>query len=238
MNLPLKYLFFDIECASSRGSKYCICEFGYVITDNKFNILDKGEILINPDCAFDWFVVKNILTHTKKEYKESPKYIYYHEQIKNLLMQEDIMIFGYSVNRDALYLNYESYRYGLEYINYKFYDVFKLYYNIDGKFGKCSLKQLYENLECGKTKEKHSSLDDAIATCECLKKISQIKSKSVEELISLSNCGGETLNGRINGKKENFNKNIHDSQLIQKLSSIGEQLKAKGFDIQKLKYRR
>lgn len=33
----MRYLFFDIECCNGRN----ICEFGYVITDDKFNILEK-----------------------------------------------------------------------------------------------------------------------------------------------------------------------------------------------------
>lgn len=33
----MRYLFFDIECCNGRN----ICEFGYVITNDKFNILEK-----------------------------------------------------------------------------------------------------------------------------------------------------------------------------------------------------
>lgn len=33
----MRYLFFDIECCNGRD----ICEFGYIITDDKFNILEK-----------------------------------------------------------------------------------------------------------------------------------------------------------------------------------------------------
>ena len=33
----MRYLFFDIECCNGRD----ICEFGYVITDTEFNVLEK-----------------------------------------------------------------------------------------------------------------------------------------------------------------------------------------------------
>lgn len=46
----MRYLFFDIECAD--GSK-AICEFGYVLTDEKFNIIRKRNILIDPECHFN-----------------------------------------------------------------------------------------------------------------------------------------------------------------------------------------
>ena len=46
----MRYLFFDIECADGN---FKICEFGYVITDESFNILTKKNILINPQCRFN-----------------------------------------------------------------------------------------------------------------------------------------------------------------------------------------
>ena len=44
----MRYLFFDIECCNGRN----ICEFGYVITDDKFNILEKKDFTINPENKF------------------------------------------------------------------------------------------------------------------------------------------------------------------------------------------
>ena len=34
-----KYLFFDLEYATSKGGNIKICEFGFVITDENFKIL-------------------------------------------------------------------------------------------------------------------------------------------------------------------------------------------------------
>lgn len=41
----MRYLFFDIECCNGRD----ICEFGYVITDTEFNVLEKNDFTINPE---------------------------------------------------------------------------------------------------------------------------------------------------------------------------------------------
>ena len=44
----MRYLAFDIECCDGKH----ICEFGYVITDEKFNISEKSVITINPESKF------------------------------------------------------------------------------------------------------------------------------------------------------------------------------------------
>ena len=57
----MNYLFFDIECATCRGGKGKICEFGYLLTDDNFNEIKREEILINPNSPFDWYTLKNLL---------------------------------------------------------------------------------------------------------------------------------------------------------------------------------
>ena len=49
----MKYLFFDIECANCFDGTGKICEFGYIQTDEKFNILEEDSIKINPCAPFD-----------------------------------------------------------------------------------------------------------------------------------------------------------------------------------------
>lgn len=44
----MRLLFFDIECANHYNGKGKICEVGYIITDEKFNILARKDIPINP----------------------------------------------------------------------------------------------------------------------------------------------------------------------------------------------
>ena len=44
----MKYLFLDIEC--SNGSD--ICSIGYVIADDKFNVIQQKDMLINPESKF------------------------------------------------------------------------------------------------------------------------------------------------------------------------------------------
>ena len=44
----MKYLFFDTECCDGVH----ICEFGYVVTDESFNVTEKDVFLIAPEKPF------------------------------------------------------------------------------------------------------------------------------------------------------------------------------------------
>ena len=56
----MKYLFFDIECANCYNNCAKIFSLGYLITDEKFNVLhEKEDVLINPRDRFDWYVAKD-----------------------------------------------------------------------------------------------------------------------------------------------------------------------------------
>ena len=59
-----QYLFFDLEFANSQKESYKICEFGYVIVDEDFNIIKTDNFTINPDISrreWDWYVLRKIL---------------------------------------------------------------------------------------------------------------------------------------------------------------------------------
>ena len=55
----MKYVFFDIECANCFQGNGKICSFGYVVTDEKFKILEKKDIPMNPHSKFHLFGNKN-----------------------------------------------------------------------------------------------------------------------------------------------------------------------------------
>ena len=89
----MKYLFFDIECSDGKH----ICSFGYVLTDDNFKIIEKEDILINPEAIFHtgaWSKSKrekNVrdrgidLAYPKEKFLASPKFPHYYERIKELL---------------------------------------------------------------------------------------------------------------------------------------------------------
>ena len=125
----MRYLFFDLEYATSKGGESKICEFGYVVTDEQFKIIERDNLIIDPNIdrsEWDYRVVRTILTRTISEYESCPKFTYYYDRIVRLITGADLVI-GHTLDSDAKAINDDCKRYELPSINYDFYDV-KLFY--------------------------------------------------------------------------------------------------------------
>lgn len=85
----MKYLFIDIECANCFHGTGKICEFGFVLTDEQFNEIDRRIFIINPKSEFDWYVVKNMLAYRVETYKSSPDYPFYFDKIQALFADKE-----------------------------------------------------------------------------------------------------------------------------------------------------
>ena len=113
----MKYLFFDIECASVFKDKAKICVFGYCLTDEKFNIIEKQDLLINPQGGFHLTDRKGqrglVLPYKYEDFKKYPTFLDKKEQIYSLLQDKDTLVFGHAVQNDVKYLNLESHRFSL-----------------------------------------------------------------------------------------------------------------------------
>ena len=165
----MKYLFFDIECAD--GNK-AICEYGYVITDEKLNILRKQNLLFDPECKFNLIGRKDqddlILTYPYDEdYKHYPFDDSY-EFIKNLMTQKDLLIFGHAVNNDISFLFKDCNRYKLPLFDFIAYDIQKMLPVFDKQNKKYpSLETAFQDLvpsEIRSEIKNHRASDDALKT--------------------------------------------------------------------------
>lgn len=195
----MRYLSFDIECANCFEGTGKICEFGYVITDEKFNILDRKIYLINPNDQFDWYVTKKLLSYKKSEYLASPDYRIVYNQIRRLFNEKDIFIIGHTINKDAKYLNDESKRYNLPFLNYKFFDVKQIYKYFIGRSGKAfGVSDMCKDLDIELPEHEHKSDDDAYAALMILKEICSRTELSVKDIIDkCEKCKGETNEGVV-----------------------------------------
>ena len=145
----MKYLFFDLEYATSKGGNIKICEFGYVVTDENFRILDRDNLIINPNIMheeWDWRVVRKILTRRVLEYEDSPKFDEYYDDIVKLIKSADY-VFGHSLNGDARALNCDCQRYGLPSIDFKFYDIKEFYKQYNSSKNDTSVVNILNDLE-------------------------------------------------------------------------------------------
>ncbi len=125
----MKYLFFDLEFATSKNGICKICEFGYVVTDEKFNVIKRGNFIIDPyinRSEWDYRVARKILTSTIKEYESNPRFDEYYDEIFDLI-QDSNYVFGHTIDSDVKALNQDCQRYSLDSINFDFYDVKEIY---------------------------------------------------------------------------------------------------------------
>ena len=165
----MRYLFFDIECADGNRA---ICEYGYVLTDEKFNVIRKRNILMDPECPFNLAGREGqadlILTYPYSEYYKYYPFDDSYETIKELMTQKDLLIFGHSVNNDIGFLFKDCNRYKLPLFDYTAYDIQKMLpvFNKQNK-RYTSLEKAFVDLvpaEIRSELKDHRACDDAMKT--------------------------------------------------------------------------
>lgn len=214
---PERYLSFDIECCDGKH----ICEFGYVITDTQFNVLEKEVFIINPDKKFNLTGRPDqddlTLFFSEEEYFAGELFPHYYEKIKQLLSQENQIVVGHALSNDAIFLRTACKRYKLEPINFKFLDSQKVYAEY-AHVKSISLERAEEALKLEKPVFLHKSDDDALLTMQLLQKICQSLGVSLEEL--------QELCPTANGKSHYFNIMYTGSSLNEMIEALEKNINA------------
>ncbi len=196
----MKYLFFDIECANCYQNCAKIFSLGFVITDEKFNILHPMEdVLINPRDRFDWYVAKKMMAYPREIFKDMPPFPDFYDRFKAMFEDEDTMVIGYAVTNDVHFLHDDCKRYGLAPFTYSFYDVQQLY-------ARQPVNNTAKNLEdsllswCNvEPQNLHRSDEDAYNTMLIMKAIAEYHGTNLPGLMEMfPDCGGNTEGGVIN----------------------------------------
>ena len=65
---------FDIECVHEKNVQYML-SFGYVITDEDFNVIEKEDVLINPNLPFSLTDVGVPVYYSIREILNSPIFL-------------------------------------------------------------------------------------------------------------------------------------------------------------------
>ena len=167
----MRYLFFDIECAD--GNK-AICEFGFVLCDEHFRIIKKTNTLINPECEFNLTGRTGqkdlILTYPYEEYYKHPAFDDAYDNIKFLMTQPDLLIFGHGVENDIRFIIKDCNRpmYKLKPFDYVVYDIQKMLPEFSRKNSKfTSLEKAFLELVPEQIRNElkdHRAVDDAYKT--------------------------------------------------------------------------
>jgi len=183
----LNYLFFDIECANCFRGNGKICSFGYVLTDNEFNILEKRDIVINPHAKFFLKGTEShpgiSLAYDEKVFFQSPDFNYYYNEIRNLLQKDDTTIFGFSTMSDANFIVSECKRFHRMIFDFDFIDVQRIFADYFELENTPSLVKCINEFNIEENQDIHKSDDDALFTMYVLRGICERTGLRADELI-------------------------------------------------------
>ena len=185
-----KYLFFDIECSNG----YNICSFGYCLISDALRVLDKKDMIINPENKFILAKKGNRprieLAYPEEFFYKQDNFKAFYGDLKKLLSEDGYVLLGHSVQSDLHFLKYACDRYSLPYFDMEVYDtqlIFKQAYERDHVE---SLEKILEHFDFDSNKVVfHKSCDDALASFYVAREICRDKDCSLEELLSqYQNC--------------------------------------------------
>ena len=165
------FVFFDCECANTFEGIGKICSLGYVICDDDLNVIESEDVVINPECEFDWYILSGKgeckLAYSKDFFRTKPNFESYYKNIKNLFTTGNRYIGGFAVSNDVGFVNSACQRYNCDYINFRAFDAEKYFENKYGK--KQKLSQWAQEFGVNVSKfQSHKSVDDAMMTMLCL----------------------------------------------------------------------
>lgn len=216
----MKYLFFDIECAGVFKNVAKICAFGYCLTDENFRILEKEDLLINPQGGFHLTDRKGeqgiVLPYKYEDFKKYPVFSEHAEKIYALLQDKDTLAVGHAVMNDVKYLNLESKRFSLPSFQFSFADTQFLYMNTIGEFSRqFGLGAIAEQL--GVEFTPHRAVDDAYATMRVAEAMCKAENVNFTQLLKKHKI-------RV-GKIENYEITQNTSEAFEKFKIEREKQK-------------
>lgn len=181
------FVFFDCECANTFEGVGKICSLGYVICDDDLNIIESEDVVMNPECDFDWYLLSGKgeckLAYSKDYFRIKPNYESYYKDIKKLFTTGNRYIAGFAVSNDVGFVNDACERYELPYIQFRAFDLERY---LERKYEKKQkLVEWAEEFGVNVAKyQSHKSEDDAIMTMLCLKAECMRTGQSVEEILT------------------------------------------------------
>ncbi|MBR1746812.1 MAG: hypothetical protein IJ735_01210 [Clostridia bacterium] len=178
----MKYLSFDIECCDGKH----ICEFGYVLFDESFGIIEKECLLINPEHRITLSGKKSrgdmTLCFSDKEYFAAPTFPHRYETIRALLYAPDTVIVGFSLQNDVGFLATACADYGLPPLKFRYKDFQRLYRGYTHANKDVSVGGFVEELGIEGIRF-HKSDDDAYAVVLGLQKIAEKEGLNLAETL-------------------------------------------------------
>lgn len=218
----MKYLFFDIECAVVFKNVAKICAFGYCLTDEQFNIIEKNDILINPQGRFHLTDRKGrrglVLPYEYDEFKTYPVFPKVVKKIRAMLQDKDTLVAGHATQNDVKYLNLECGRFSLASFEFEYTDTQFLYMNVKKDFSRqFGLGSIVENL--GVEFVAHKAVDDAYATMRVAQELCKAEGLSLPEMLNKY----QITNGKISNYEITPCESVAHTQYVQEVARKKEE---------------
>ena len=237
----MRYLFYDVECSNCFNGEGKMCSFGYVITDEEFNVLKKEDIVMNPASRFYLRRKEGRpeieLAYSEEYFRAQPKFDKFYDKIRDMLEDPDQIVMGHSILNDVKHLAYQCKRYKLPCINCRFGDSQLVYKKLvqNGTGGQVGLARICEEFGI-EPEHLHRSDDDAWATMEFMRIICRQRHVSLYRLLSDNpECTGEindfeiTMNGVSVTRSKRFLQRMLEEYIKTLRSAEGGELAGKRF---------
>lgn len=182
----MKYVFYDAESIDKEHK--CSFTFGYLVTDENFNILvPKEDIVFNVDIPkenWDWRAIRNVLkgSYNEKDFMSKKTFPQVYSKIKRLLEGDDILCVGFEVNEDVKYLLGNCNKYELEPINFKYIDLRDVIRFLTGEKSSSLILEYIKYLHKPYFGI-HKSCNDAEMTMLILKEILNLYKKTLSKIL-------------------------------------------------------
>lgn len=197
----MRYLSFDIECYDGTH----ICEFGYVLIDENFSVLDRKCITINPEVDLNPSVrgrARNVqLAFSAETYRDSPTFDNYYDQIKKLLSMPDCQILGFALANDVSFLKTACQRYHKEQFGFLYHDFQKYYQAYTKAPNKTSIQNVVKELQIPNI-TLHKSEDDAWVVIRALQIISEREHLTLADTLEYLQKRSKQFRGEMRKNRE------------------------------------
>lgn len=178
----MQFVAFDLESTDGYFSSGNICEFGYCIGDENFNIKEQKNILIRPISKVNIAYYRVKLAYPLKVYYSSPSFVENYSKIGTILQKCDCVVLGHAIHNDIVGINAACKINTLKPFDFCFVDtqiLFSIYKNMSTI---CSLDKIAE--EIGVEFNHHRADEDAKLSLLTLKYICEKEGLTFEQLMA------------------------------------------------------
>lgn len=181
----MKYLFYDAESIDIKHK--CSFTFGYILTDENFNILKPKEDIVNPDMPvehWDWKAYRELSLkefYPQKKIQTAKNFQHYYDKIKKLFTNDTLCI-GFETNEDVKYLLGNCKKYNLDPINFKYIDIRDILKYLTGNKSNSLVIEYVRYLHKIENNA-HTSDTDAEMTMLVLRELLKKNKKNLTEII-------------------------------------------------------